>query len=101
MPRLRYTASAREDLAGIAAYIFRESGSRDVALGFTARLRHRCTALAASSFPLGRLRPELRADLRSFAEGNYVIFFRYIGDTLEAVNVLEGHRDIDAFFSRP
>jgi toxin ParE1/3/4 len=27
-----------------------------------------------------------------------VIFFRYEGDTLEVVNVLEGHRDIDAYF---
>jgi len=28
-----------------------------------------------------------------------VIFFRYRDDMLEVVNILEGHRDIDAFFS--
>lgn len=32
------------------------------------------------------------------ALGNYVIFFRYIDDVLEVITVLEGHRDIDAFF---
>ena len=38
--------------------------------------------------------------MRSFAVGNYVIFFRYAGDTdiLEVIDILEGHRDIDAFF---
>ena len=28
-----------------------------------------------------------------------MIFFRYRDDVLEVINVLEGHRDIDAFFS--
>jgi plasmid stabilization system protein ParE len=47
---------------------------------------------------MGRARPELRWDLRSHPHKAYVIFFRYVGDVLEVVNVLEGHRDIDAFF---
>ncbi len=47
---------------------------------------------------LGRARPELGADLRSFPFRGHVIFFRYAGDTLEVVNVLEGHRDIEAAF---
>jgi toxin ParE1/3/4 len=45
-----------------------------------------------------RPRPELRPDLRSHHFETYVIFFRYVGDVLEVVNVLEGHRDIEAFF---
>ncbi len=49
---------------------------------------------------LGRARPELRPDVRSLPFGNYVIFFRYRDGALEVVNVLEGHRDIDAFFSK-
>jgi len=28
----------------------------------------------------------------------YVIFFRYEGDSVEVVNICEGHRDIDAYF---
>ena len=54
-----------------------------------------CARLASLPGTLGRARP----DLRSFPFGNYVIFFRYRDDVLEVVNVLEGHRDIDAFFS--
>jgi toxin ParE1/3/4 len=47
---------------------------------------------------LGRSRPELRPDLRSFAFKGYVIFFRYRGDRFEVVNVLEGHRDAITYF---
>jgi hypothetical protein len=36
--------------------------------------------------------------IRSFSFKGYVIFFRYEGDTFRVVNVLEGHRDIIAYF---
>jgi toxin ParE1/3/4 len=36
--------------------------------------------------------------LRSHPFEAYVIFFRYVGDVLEIVDILEGHWDIDAFF---
>jgi plasmid stabilization system protein ParE len=39
-----------------------------------------------------------RPDIRSFAFKGYVIFFRYEGDGFEIVNVLEGHRDVIAYF---
>jgi plasmid stabilization system protein ParE len=47
---------------------------------------------------MGRSRPELRPDMRSVAFGNYAIFFRYSRNTLEVVNILEGHWDFGAFF---
>lgn len=47
---------------------------------------------------MGRPRRELHPDLRSHPFGNYVIFFRYVGDVIEIVNILEAHRDIDSFF---
>ena len=34
------------------------------------------------------------------AFGNYVTFFRYSRNTLEVVNILEGHRDFGAFFDQ-
>ena len=101
MPRLRYTATANQSLADIARYIRRESGSAVVARRFTDHLRQRCAEMAALPFQLGRLRPELRPNLRSVAVGNYVIFFRYVGDVLEVIAVLEGHRDIEALFIKP
>ncbi|HWB49413.1 MAG TPA: type II toxin-antitoxin system RelE/ParE family toxin [Stellaceae bacterium] len=98
MPRLRYTRAARDSLTDIARYLRRRSGSAAVARRFVDQLRGRCAELAASPFQLGRPRPELRPDLRSFAMGNYLIFFRYVGDVLEIVDIVEGHRDIDGYF---
>ena len=69
-------------------------------MAFTERLQAHCAKLAALPRTLGRARPELRPDIRSSAVGSYVIFFRYRGDTLEVVNILEGHREVDAFFSK-
>jgi len=99
VPRLRFSAAAKDDLASIAEYIADKSGSRAVAERFTREIRGKCLELAAAPIRMGRARTELRPDLRSHPHKAYVIFFRYMGDVLEVVNVLEGHRDIDAFFS--
>ena len=100
MRRLVYLAAAQRDLVSILEYITRESGSVAIGAAFSDRLQAQCARLAALPGTLGRARPELRPDIRSSAFGNYVIFFRYRDDTLEVVNILEGHRDIDAFFSK-
>jgi toxin ParE1/3/4 len=98
MARLRYSAAAKDDLDSIAEYIAENSGSRAVAERFAGELRQQCRDLAAAPIMMGRPRPRLRADLRSHPFGNYIIFFRHLGDVLEIVNVLERHRDIEAFF---
>jgi toxin ParE1/3/4 len=49
---------------------------------------------------MGRARDELRPGLRSHPYRSYVIFFRCVEDTLEIVNVIEGHRDIPALFGK-
>jgi toxin ParE1/3/4 len=97
--RLVYLAAAQRDLLSILDYITRESTSAAVGLAFAERLQAQCAKLAFLPGTLGRARPELLPDLRSSAFGSYVIFFRYRDDMLEVVNILEGHRDIDAFFS--
>jgi len=61
-------------------------------------LREQCRKLASLPGTLGRARPELRSDMRSFPYKGYVIFFRYAGDRFEVVNVLEGHRDTISYF---
>jgi plasmid stabilization system protein ParE len=96
--RLRILDSARNDIAQIFAFIEQSSGSSVIAESFARQLTDQCQRLAELSGTLGRPRPELRRDIRSTPFKNYLIFFRYVGDVLEVVNILEGHRDIDAFF---
>jgi Plasmid stabilization system protein len=101
MRRLRYLASAKADLLEIMTYIAAESGDVAVARRFIETLREQCRKLANLPGELGRARPELRPDIRSFAFRGYVIFFRYVDDAFEVINVLEGHRDIEIYFDEP
>lgn len=100
MRRLIITATARDDLAGIQDYLTRRSRSVATAENFIAKLTGHCEHLATLPATMGRLRPELMADIRSTTFGNYVLFLRTVGDdVVELVHVIEGHRDIDAFFA--
>ena len=101
MPQLRMLPSALTDLVNILEYITRQSGSLVVGRRFVGELRQKCRTLADLPGTLGRARPELRPDVRSAAFKGYVIFFRYVDERLEVVNIIEGHRDIDALFSAP
>jgi plasmid stabilization system protein ParE len=96
--RLRMRPSAARDLQEILDYIADAAGET-VARRFTAMLEAQCHKLATLPGTLGRPRPELRPDIRSFPFRGYVIFFRYVEDVFEVVNILEGHRDMDAFFA--
>lgn len=98
MRQLVYLLSARDDLDKIFRYITRESKSRTIGGAFVGTLRQQCRKLASLPGSLGRPRPELRPDIRSFAFKGYVIFFRYEGQVFEVVNILEGHRDIISYF---
>ena len=71
----------------------------ETAARFVSGLRQRCRKLADLPGQMGRARTELRDDIRSSVYGNYVIFFRYLDDRLEIVNVIEGHRDIESQFA--
>jgi len=98
MPDLVLLDSAIEDFANILDHITRETHDRTIGRGFVDALVGQCIRLASLPGTLGRARPELRSDLRSFAFRNYVIFFRYEAARFEVVNVIEGHRDIIAYF---
>ena len=99
MPRLNYTADARDDLASIQAYLTRESSSAAVGRRFALMLQQQCAKLSALPFAVGRPRLDLGGDLRSFAFKGYVIFFRHTETIFEVLNVLHGHRDIIAYFA--
>ncbi len=42
---------------------------------------------------------ELRAGLRSFTHGNYIIFYRLIGPDIEIIRVIHGRRDLGRIFN--
>jgi plasmid stabilization system protein ParE len=98
--RVRLLASAKDDLAAIGDYIQFASGSRRVAARFVRELNDYCRYLGRLPGTLGRARPELSPDIRSAPYGNYIVFFRYVGDVVEIVNVIERHRDIEALFRK-
>jgi toxin ParE1/3/4 len=97
--RLVYLSSARQDFRDILRYLTQESGDRAIARLFVDRLQEQCGKLASLPGTLGRARPELRPDIRSFPYRGYVIFFRYEVESFEVVNVLEGHRDFPSLFT--
>mgnify|MGYP001766919434 CR=1 FL=1 len=99
MPRLRWLRSAEADLLDILEWVTRESGSLALGRRFVADLREKCRHLASLPGTIGRPRPELRDDIRSFPFRGYVIFFRYVDDRFEVVDILEGHRDVDHHFA--
>lgn len=91
----RITRLAQADLDEVWNYIFTESGSEttaDRALDF---LGERFDVLA--EWPRsGRRRDDLRRGYRSYAAGNYVVFYRLRGNTVVIQRVLHGRRDIAA-----
>jgi toxin ParE1/3/4 len=44
---------------------------------------------------MGRARPELRPDLRSFPCGAYLILYRAVDDGVEIVRVVHGARNLE------
>lgn len=52
-------------------------------------------ARSVATQPLaGRARPELAAELRSFPEGSYVVYYEPMSDGVRIVRVLHGARDV-------
>ncbi len=106
MPHLVYRARARRELAGIAAYIMKESGDRRVAESFVAKLTEHCERLANLPGLLGRARPEFGRNYRSVSFGGYLIVFRYGDDDgprshLYIVHVVSGRRDLEPYIRSP
>jgi toxin ParE1/3/4 len=95
MPVILKRPQALIDLAEIWAYIADESPTN--ADSFAVIIDNKLQMLAQHP-RLGRTRPELRKDIRSFVVGRYVVFYVAIPKGIEIVRVLHGARDIDAIF---
>jgi len=91
---------ADSDLDDIWDYIATNSGSFDIADRLIDSITQRFSLIATHP-NIGRARDEdLRAGLRSFPAGEYVIVYRIVEEDVRILRVLRGSRDIEALFSR-
>jgi len=94
MPTLRKALRIERDLEVIWNYI--AADNPDAAERCLRQIDAQFRTLSESPF-IGRERKDLGAGLRSFAVGNYVIFYQPLGGNdggVEIVRVIEGHRNI-------
>lgn len=92
MNRLELTDDAAGDLGEIWSFISRdsvESADRWIQL-----LYNKCRMIADWPF-VGKARPELGKDARTYAVGNYVIIYRAEPDGIVVLRILNGFRDIE------
>lgn len=95
MATLKFTPLAESDLEAIWEYIAEQDA--DTATGFVDDLVQKCGLLAQHS-GLGRARPELLINLRSFSHRRYVIFYFGVNDGVEIYRILHSARDIEEVF---
>ena len=93
MPSVVVRPRALADLADIWAYIAEDSVKH--ADRFAALINGQFRTLARQPH-MGRSRPELATDLRSFPVGRYVILYLPLPKGVEIVRVLHGARDIES-----
>ncbi|MCU0240004.1 MAG: type II toxin-antitoxin system RelE/ParE family toxin [Pyrinomonadaceae bacterium] len=89
------TPHAEKDIDDILMFIAAEN--IDAAISFQMRLEN-LFELLADNPKIGRERNEIKLDLRSFPEGNYLIFYREWSGIVAIVRVLHSARDLDEIF---
>jgi toxin ParE1/3/4 len=96
---LAVSADAQRDIDAIADYIAARNIS--AALKWVQDIREAMQTIA--DMPgIGTIRDELRPGLRSYAMGDYLVFFRASGNGAEIVMVVHGSRDLSQIFpSKP
>jgi toxin ParE1/3/4 len=90
MARYVLSRRAQDDLRQIRDHILKDNPRR--AVTFVDELLDRCQLLADNPL-MGRARPELQRNLRSFPYGDYVIFYRAAPVGVTITRVLHGARD--------
>ena len=91
MAEVRFTVQVSRDLTTIGDTIAQDN--RPAAAEFVEAIRRHCYLLA--SVPLmGRARPDLGVDVRSFPHGRYVVFYRFRSaiDRVDVLRVWHGRR---------
>lgn len=94
---LVFSDNAEDDLRAINYYIAARGG-RATADAFYQAITDYCERLASLPGILGTARPDLGPALRSTPYRKYILYFRYIADTLEIVAILHASRDALMYF---
>jgi toxin ParE1/3/4 len=96
---LRFASTATTDLQEIHAYIAKDNLT--AALRFIELLQKRCSDLSVHP-RAGRQRNGLLPGMRSATEGDYVIFYQELSNTIgiEVVRVVHSARDIKKIFKQ-
>jgi toxin ParE1/3/4 len=93
---LSLTEAAEADLVEIWQFIAEDSVSKADSL--LASLDDKAATLARNP-EIGRLRPELADELRSFPIGNYILFYTCTPEGILIARVLHGAQDIERMFA--
>ena len=96
MTRVILSPAADADIDALAAHIA-VTQSLPAAERFIDAIYEKCQLLATHP-EVGRLRPELAPDLRSFPTGPFVVLYRSVRRGIEVARVVRGARDIPALF---
>ena len=88
----RLSPRAKLELEAIGDHIAKDSPTNAERL--IERLTERFVALGRNP-RIGRARPELRSDLRSFPYGAYIILYRIVDEGVEIVRVVHAARNLD------
>jgi len=90
------SAKADADLGAIFDYtleLFGPQQAKDYLTGFSILFLR-----LVENPELGRIRPEIRAELRSIMQGSHVVFYRVLASGgLRIVRILHGSRDVNAY----
>ena len=95
MSSYRNSSDANADIEGIALHIF--DLNPVAAQRFLNSLEDTCDLLATHPL-IGRPRPELGDNLRSFPVGNYLIFYVPSADGIVIARIIYGGRDLPSVF---
>jgi toxin ParE1/3/4 len=90
--RIVRSSRARSDLLDIWLYISDDSvAAADRVLDEI----NRVCRLISEHPKIGRVRPEIGAELRSFAAMSWIVFYRIDDDAIRIVRIVHGARDFD------
>jgi toxin ParE1/3/4 len=92
MIKYRITPRASRDLYDIANYSARAWGNKQKNL-YVGKLKARIEWLSENP-QLGKVREDIQGGIRSYSEGDHIIFFQIDGSFIEIIAILHSRMDV-------